>query len=993
MRDNYYILLNLDPEEEDSSTIEKAITRKQHEWARMRNHPSKGTWANQCLSQIPNIRRTLMNAESRKAEAEEAVRQLHVQQKEKFVELDQAIATLSAKGFISKQEIEKLLKRTAFKGFSRNDIEGRIKVPIKKEPAVSPEAKISPLDLSQTKKIDQDLEMVQKKDLYDFLGLQPNSTLETLQARTDQLYKELRQKSARDASYTATQELLGQCKQIFKSEDQRKRYHRTLDEKRFTKLNKQIDVAGLNKEISAAVFEHLVKEGTAMGLSKKEVIEQVKKQASKKGWMVQLPAEDSVIHQLISCGVCNALNAPKDKNCTHCGFPLQVQCPGCKANSNSNTTFCAKCGYSIADMPNALPLLRDAKSAITSGDYDLAEQLFNQANEFWKNHPDILAGKSEIKERLQHLGDVLKEVERLAQQKQFYLAKKFLSKLKKQSKGDLNDLPLISSINKRIVEAERWLSKARSSASNRERESAYFEALNLSTDCIEAKEGLAKLPIAPPKMLSAAVQGAGIRLQWAPVMSKFQLSYRLVRKIGGIPTHAKDGQVITNTAQVSFIDNSVEAGIPYYYAVFTLRNEKVSEQSTCSTPLIIVTEVKELVALPADGSISLAWEAPKHAQAIEVWFSEGAIPRGRGDGNLLSSVRPNGAVHSSLLNEVMYGYLVIAVFKDTHGRELLSKGKCIQAKATSPPQPVQQLTVHKSKQLLEFSWEQGANKVEIFASSSPFVHQFGEILPYSQLGNLGTSLTILENGRATYRMPHHGVQFFLPVSIKGQIAVLGQQTHALHLEEVGDLEGSMEGENLRVKWTFPPQVKRVELLCGDPLAPVDGIRFVVTWKEYHTGDAGYVLDPFILNSPEVLIKVRTILETPDAILAYSEGRELQIKVKKTTVRFSVQKQGMGSFFSRNLRFQVKLEVDGWIDETLQLVVKENNRLISLRDPDRHVLMDISGLDLMQENSAQYAVTYKPSSRAVKNLFFSLIPPNSASKDNLEIEGNGKKISL
>ena len=71
-RKNLYILLGLsiEPPEEDAEKIEAAIQKKQNEWSKLLNHPTKGIQAKQFISLIPEIQKVMADPALRKKEAQ-----------------------------------------------------------------------------------------------------------------------------------------------------------------------------------------------------------------------------------------------------------------------------------------------------------------------------------------------------------------------------------------------------------------------------------------------------------------------------------------------------------------------------------------------------------------------------------------------------------------------------------------------------------------------------------------------------------------------------------------------------------------------------------------------------------------------------------------------------------------------------------------------------------------------------------------------------------
>jgi len=109
-RVNFYQLLDLkiNPPESDATVIEAAIKRKQAEWSRLRNHPTKGTEARQSISLLNEIRRVMADERLREQEARQALELLKKKLEAKFTVIDSQVHLLGAKGDLSENDIERL---------------------------------------------------------------------------------------------------------------------------------------------------------------------------------------------------------------------------------------------------------------------------------------------------------------------------------------------------------------------------------------------------------------------------------------------------------------------------------------------------------------------------------------------------------------------------------------------------------------------------------------------------------------------------------------------------------------------------------------------------------------------------------------------------------------------------------------------------------------------------------------------------------------------
>ncbi|MGE0084657.1 MAG: DUF1566 domain-containing protein [Desulfococcaceae bacterium] len=107
---NFYLLLELstDPPEENPEIIEEAIKSKQALWSKQRNHPTRGTLAQQYIGLIPEIRKVMSDPKLRRMEAQKAKKIFLEKEKGVFSKIDRHIGLFMSKGDISKSEIRKI---------------------------------------------------------------------------------------------------------------------------------------------------------------------------------------------------------------------------------------------------------------------------------------------------------------------------------------------------------------------------------------------------------------------------------------------------------------------------------------------------------------------------------------------------------------------------------------------------------------------------------------------------------------------------------------------------------------------------------------------------------------------------------------------------------------------------------------------------------------------------------------------------------------------
>lgn len=337
-RKNFYLLLELsfDPPENNLEIIKAAIKKKQAEWSRNRNHPTKAVLAKQYIGLIPEIRKVMADNTLRRKEAQNAKKILQEKSRKKIAEIDRHIAIHLSKGHVTKEEIfklarlhsveeaiirqrvkkrenekfaeiEKNIEMRAGKGYitkeeisklarlhsvSENEIRKRVKCPVKKR-SKKTTGKPEPLDKTIEKVINDNLKIIGKSSLYQFLDLLPGSDLKTLQKKAGEKEAELRKFGKKDAAVTAGTALAGQCISIFKTDKSRNAYDLSRAQTRLVELDSDIDVAGMDGKIRAEYFDALVETAVEIGMDRDSAGEYIQEYCRKKKWTVEFKKKKS----------------------------------------------------------------------------------------------------------------------------------------------------------------------------------------------------------------------------------------------------------------------------------------------------------------------------------------------------------------------------------------------------------------------------------------------------------------------------------------------------------------------------------------------------------------------------------------------------------------------------------------------------------------------------------------------------------------------------
>lgn len=885
-RDNFYILLdlNIDPPETNIRVIEEAIRIKTGKWSKMRNHPAKGIKAQSYLDMLPEIRKVMLDDALRKAEADEARQIVSRIEKEKFKKLDVTIKFLSAKKRITQKEFMELVKK--FEEISEADIRKRIKVPIVEEEKTQKPKK--ELEKTTSKDILKNLEIIGKTSLYDFLEIPPTSSLKALQDRTKEIHEQIRKISQKTADVTAKGKLIGHCLSIFRSEEMRDAYETSLARANLEKLNELIELAGSGNHIEAAVFDQIVKQAVEMGIDREEAKQYILDLCKKRKLSVATPEKMSV-EAMKQCGVCNVLNLSTAVHCENCGNPLEQACLKCGAKNSSTVRICSKCGFNVGDIPLVNNLIRKGRLALAQKELDAAMTSFRQAEVYWPDHPDIPKYIQSVLAEKKTLAKIVDSLHDAVKNKLFYQARDRLLKLK-QIDAAHPDLTLEATVNQKIAAAEAFLDKAGASRNENDIIDALTQALSESKDCQEAIDKLSAIPPEPPQKLQASSSGRSITLRWQKSRSRGDITYRVVRKTDTQPGSPNDGEIIAETVNLNVDDAQTTPGVFYFYTVYSIRGRVFSRSGPVAGPVFRIGEIENLQIVPGDSRINIQWDSPGKAIDFEVYRKKGSTPLKRGDGQRLSA-RPDGITDHGLNNDTLYGYRIIAVYRDENGNKCYSNGVDCRSRPKEPPKPILNLQAQKRVNDIEFTWSHPPKgTVLLFRSDSEFNISEGTTLPVGKIAKLGLQIPIQSMNRTTIQLNFQGVVHVIPVTVEDEIAVIGRAIQVTSIADVSNLKSELNSGKLYVEWEWPPGAKTVLVAYRHnvfPSSPDDksAVRIVVTYEQYKKESA------FVIHKPEkkdycffVYVKVeekdKTLYSTGKGLIAQgSEIKEIKYRIK------------------------------------------------------------------------------------------------------------------
>lgn len=271
-RENFFNILELSPNENNEEIITKAMKKKQAEWSKLRNHPSKGRIAQKNLSLLKDIKKIMLNSDLRAKEAKSLLKETQKNQHNLEAELNKQIELLSSKGKIYKSEFKKLKEN--FSSFK--DIKNRIKVEIlndiqtstlKSQTQNSNKSFLPTLERSTLQKINASLKILNKRDLYHFLGVSSTLSIIELKKVIEKKYLQNNKSASKTAEVTSISELLGMLKSIIHDKNRKQLYDNHIILTKLSKLDELIEVSGKNDVIEKEEYLFIYEEGKANNLS------------------------------------------------------------------------------------------------------------------------------------------------------------------------------------------------------------------------------------------------------------------------------------------------------------------------------------------------------------------------------------------------------------------------------------------------------------------------------------------------------------------------------------------------------------------------------------------------------------------------------------------------------------------------------------------------------------------------------------------------------
>lgn len=391
---NIFKFLGLDPGESDNTVLAALLKEKQKWTNKMSQQPER---AKMKLDQIKELEAEKQANPNMLDEHRKLYKNLLKEEKkaqEKALRDEARIFVVN--GEIEETHLKALQKKNP--AFTLDEIlrilGARIKAKRRPRPVNTDKGKL--IDRFIYKGITDELKIVGKADLYDFLGLRKSASIADIKIRNEELYTEITRGSI-SATGNAGKNLTGMIKTWLYTDEKRQDYDKTLNYEAFQGIARMIDqIASTGKLIQPGQYKMLVEECTKNGMSLEKAEGLIWDYAEGKEITI---VDGGISSNAMTCRFCGSINDKNASVCKECGMPLVITCPKCGQRSTSHEELrCTKCGFNIGEMPKALTSLSQSETLLGFRNVDGAMQCYLEAERYWPGYQGLAQTLAKIQQ-------------------------------------------------------------------------------------------------------------------------------------------------------------------------------------------------------------------------------------------------------------------------------------------------------------------------------------------------------------------------------------------------------------------------------------------------------------------------------------------------------------------------------------------------------------------------------------------------------------------
>jgi hypothetical protein len=829
-RPNFFILLELDPAAPwDEQEYQRALSKAKGAWSRdsmgLQSLPKTGA-AKLHLSLVRTIVAVMADPALREKERANARSERAAADMARRKDLEEHLALMLTRGYLLEQEVSGLRDEFADILSVDPDLAQRLdRAEVHGTQADGFESRLSPAKESQLRDW---LVQLNASSIYDVLRsvdsrVTNSSPLRVLIVAADELYKQAHLVANKnDPSIVARQRLSGLAKQIFESEEERRRHDVSMKVVKVQSLIDRIEqVLGIARAVTPGQFEWFLERAKTIGADDLDLVKDYFLAHFRvRGWAIEvLPAgAEEALRRKVQCPRCAQLNEPAQQACLTCGFVLREPCPSCGMTAPRYGGGCS-CGFPIAQRDLVEDLLGQARSALGEHELAQAEVLVERAGRIW----DLPTGKSdsisasirmlraELSTAQQELRSAQVAIQQLVSQRQYIAAEKSLQAAPANLPGRAE---LLQQAKAAIREARGHYRAAQRNGTTRAQQiELYAEALRVCADIDVARAELARIPPEPPTGVRAKVSdpSAGVRISWQ-ASSDREVSYVVVRGTGQAPPatieNLPDQARLGTTERTSWRDRDTAdlTGLPLTYAVFTERSGTVSAPGVADA--VVIMAESELQAQLDDAQVILTWHSPPRVADVKVTRQEVARP----DVQVSLAVRePGRLVDPDVQIGARYRYTIRTAYTDLSGGLCWTTGSSAEITPAERPAPPGRLLVRGSQPAHPFYehkvwiWSLAAERgvLRVVRQDGIGSLREGAELPESKLRFDGQMLAGSPPMTDYWIEREPSLRSYMPVLLLDGVAYVGAARRYALAAEVSDLQAEFVAGVVRVGWNWP----------------------------------------------------------------------------------------------------------------------------------------------------------------------------------------------
>ena len=693
------------------------------------------------------------------------------------------------------------------------------------------------------------LKTVQKKNIYDFLGLAQSSPVDQLMASRDKIYK-AEFGRARNAVSTASITICSIIVNILKTDTSKKEYDifYRCKEQVFDVLRQYKDM-GIKEISDSQVGKFADYMRTATGLSLSEVETELDVYLKENG--VVRNSGDAVLQLEVcpydDCGMSYVVTKGI-KTCPNCGKPLEVICWNC----NQSTPFtikhksCVHCGATKSaetQFNKELTVFNNLlkNKAVTDTELNQAVNRLQNALPGYEKFSNSFIFKkiSEAKSRIvqrenerknaQMIYDkYIKEINSLISVKKYMTAKTVLTKLKiEDSSFDVRDIE--KQITDAIGRAQLYATKAQDYAKlNNEAQLVEYagKALEECADYTTANQILKNYPPKDPTNLIASDRKNVIKLEWTPNGNQKAVTYTIIRKVGSQPVNDEDGTIVESGLTINFYeDSTVAPAVDYYYAVFAERGGIRSKIVKTTSPITLFLDVINVNQVLDEQGIKVTWTVPDNVKSVQVIKKLGSIqPQSANDGIILNNVNLQGFDDNDASSNTI-SYLIRCVY-EINKKNYYSPGRKYTFKTFSIPKLITNFNlVSAFGDEFDLTFDKPVNgNLKLYVFDKRVEMNFGTPLSHTDFQSRGKFLkeiefVVLSENKINFTVPSNAVTWLYPVNSNDELCIVMEPlvlNTIIGLENMNLIE---KNESIIIEGTLSNNVRNLIAKISDTAFP------------------------------------------------------------------------------------------------------------------------------------------------------------------------------